>query len=194
MVKLYKTLVRPIIEYYNVLWGPFYVIDNQKIKRIQLREATRIIPSISHLSYHDRLRHLNLPSLQHRRRRGDLIYLYQILKGAYDIDNQFFTPSTFTTMRGHSKKLFKHHVNWYTRSKFFSNRVINDWNSLPQFIVDSSSVNEFKMLLYRHYSNCLFDFMYNIYITITIIYVIFWIHRHKPLSLYLQLQLQLLCA
>ena len=66
MVKLYKSLVRPIIEYNNVLWGPFYVSDNQKIERIQ-RKATRIIPSISHLSYHDRLRHLNLPSLQHRR-------------------------------------------------------------------------------------------------------------------------------
>ena len=158
MVKLYKTLVRPIIEYNNVLWGPFYVLDNQKIEIIQ-RKATRIIPSISHLSYHDRLRHLNLQSLQHRRRRGDLIYLYQTLKGAYDIDNQFFTPSTFTTTRGHTKKLFKHHVNSYTRSKFFSNRVTNDWNSLPQFIVDSSSVNEFKMLLDRHYSNCLFDYV-----------------------------------
>ena len=158
MVKLYKSLVRPIIEYNNVLWGPFYVSDNRKIERIQ-RKATRIIPSISHLSYHDRLRHLNLPSLQHRRRRGDLICLYQILKGAYDIDNQLFIPSTITITRGHTKKLFKQHTNSYTRSKFFSNRVINDWNSLPQFIVDSSSVNEFKMLLDRHYSNCLFDFV-----------------------------------
>ena len=158
MVKLYKSLVRPIIEYNNVLWGPFYVSDNQKIERIQ-RKATRIIPSISHLSYHDRLRHLNLPSLQHRRRRGDLICLYQMLKGAYDIDNQLFIPSTVTITRGHTKKLFKQHTNSYTRSKFFSNRVINDWNSLPQFIVDSSSVNEFKMLLDRHYSNCLFDYV-----------------------------------
>ena len=31
-------------------------------------------------------------------------------------------------------------------SNFYSNRVINDWNSLPQSIVDSPSVNEFKML------------------------------------------------
>ena len=113
MVKLYKTLVRPIIEYNNVLCGPFYVLDNQKIEIIQ-QKATIIIPSISHLSYHDRLRHINLPSLQHHRQRCDLIYLYQILKGACDIDNQFFTPSTFTTMRGHTKKLFKHHVNSYT--------------------------------------------------------------------------------
>lgn len=157
MLKLYKTLVRPIIEYNNILWGPFYSLDNQKIERIQ-RKATRVIPSIRHLPYHDRLGHLNLPSLQHRRRRGDLIYLYQILRGAYDIDNQLFTRSNSTTTRGHTGKLFKHHVNSFTRSKFFSNRVINDWNSLPQFIVDSSSVNEFKILLDRHYSNNLFDY------------------------------------
>ena len=86
IVKLYKTLVRPIVEYNNVIWGPSYTLDNQKLERIQ-RKATKMIPSISHLSYYDRLRHLNIPSLQHRSQRGDLIYLYQILKGSYDIEN-----------------------------------------------------------------------------------------------------------
>ena len=152
MVKLYKTLVRPIVEYNNVIWGPSYTLDNQKLERMQ-RKATRMIPSINHLSYYDRLRHLNIPSLQHRRRRGDLIYLYQILKGSYDIENHLFTPSTSTVTRGHTRKLFKHHTNSYTRSNFYSNRVINDWNSLPQSIVDSPSVNDFKTLLDRHYSN-----------------------------------------
>ena len=31
MVKLYKTLVRPIVEYNNVIWGPSYILDNQKL-------------------------------------------------------------------------------------------------------------------------------------------------------------------
>ena len=44
---------------------------------------------------------------------------------------------------GHTMKLFKYHVNSLTRSNFFSNRVINDWNSLPQSIADSPSVNNF---------------------------------------------------
>ena len=158
MVELYKTLVRPIIEYNNVQWGPFYVSDNQIIERIQWK-ATRIIPSISHLLNHNRLRHLNLPSLQHHWRRGDLIYLYQILKGAHDIDNQLFIPSTVTTIRGHTRKLFKQHTNSYMRSKFFSNRVFNDWNLLPQFTVNSCSVNEFRKLLDRHYSKSLFDYV-----------------------------------
>ena len=117
-----------------------------------------MIPSITHLSYHDRLQHLNLPSLQHRRRRGDLIYLYQLLKGTYDINNIFFTLSNSTTTRGHTKKLFKHRTNSYTRSNFYSNRVINDWNSLLQFIVDSPSVDEFKIQLDSHNRNCLFDY------------------------------------
>ena len=47
----------------------------------------------------------DIPSLQHCRRRGDLIYLYQILKGTYDIHNQLFTPSNSITTRGHTKKL-----------------------------------------------------------------------------------------
>jgi len=59
----YTTLVRPIIEYNNVLWGPTYTLNKHRIQC----KATRIIPSISHLSYHDRLRHLNLPSLQYHR-------------------------------------------------------------------------------------------------------------------------------
>ena len=30
MVKLYKTLVRPIVEYNNIIWGLSYTLDNQK--------------------------------------------------------------------------------------------------------------------------------------------------------------------
>ena len=120
MTKLYTTLVRPIVEYNNIIWGPSYTLDNQKIERIQQR-ASRIIPSISHVPYHvhDRLKSLNLPSLQYCRRRSDLIYLYQILNGVYDIDLKLFTLSTSTITRGHTMKLFKHHANSLTRSNFF---------------------------------------------------------------------------
>ena len=85
--------------------GTSYTVDNQKIERIQ-RRASRMIPSRSHLPYHNRLKYLNLPSLQYRRRRSNLIYLYQILNGAYDIDFKLFTPSTSTITRGHTIKSF----------------------------------------------------------------------------------------
>ena len=61
-----------------------------------------MIPSINNLPYHDRLlKRLNLPFLQYRRRRGDLI---QILNRVYDIDFKLFTPSTSTITRGQTMK------------------------------------------------------------------------------------------
>ena len=34
IIKLYTTLVRPIVEYNNILWGPTYTLDNQKLEKI----------------------------------------------------------------------------------------------------------------------------------------------------------------
>ena len=70
-----KVMIIPIVKYTGVGRGGVhtYILDSQKLEKIQ-RRATRIIPSITLLSYHDRLQH-HLPSLQHRRRRGDLIYI-----------------------------------------------------------------------------------------------------------------------
>jgi len=52
IVRLYAILVCPIIEYNNVLWGPTYILDKQKLERIQ-RKAIRIIKyfCISSLTY-----------------------------------------------------------------------------------------------------------------------------------------------
>ena len=52
IIKLYTTLVCPIMEYNNIPWGLTYILDNQKLEKIQ-RRVTRMIPSITHLSYHD---------------------------------------------------------------------------------------------------------------------------------------------
>ena len=69
---LYKAIIRPQLEYGNVIWGPFSVLDQAKVERVQ-RRATKLVPSIKHLSYQQRLEVLNLPSLKYRRLRGDMI-------------------------------------------------------------------------------------------------------------------------
>ena len=71
----YKSLVRPVIEYGNIIWGPYYVMDQQAIERVQHR-ATKMIPELRHYPYQERLQRLSLPSLCHRRLRGDMIFLY----------------------------------------------------------------------------------------------------------------------
>ena len=58
---LYKTMVRPHLEYGNAMWGPVYIGDVHKVEKIQ-RRATKMISSIKNLPYEQRLRTLKLPS------------------------------------------------------------------------------------------------------------------------------------
>ena len=82
---LYKTIVRPILEYGNVVWGPNYKLDEDLVEKVQ-RKATKLVPSIRHLPYKERLWCLGLPSLKYQRLCGDMIMTYNILHGYLDID------------------------------------------------------------------------------------------------------------
>ena len=77
---LYKSLVRPVLEYANAVWDPFFSKDKEMIEKVQKR-ATRMISSLKTLPYEERLRALNLPSLYYHRKRGDMILVYQIFHG-----------------------------------------------------------------------------------------------------------------
>ena len=82
---LFNTLVRPILEYNNPIWGPHYILDNRKVEKIQ-RRATRLIPQLQDKSYSERLTQLDLPSFHYRRLRGDLIFLFKILNNYFTTD------------------------------------------------------------------------------------------------------------
>ena len=72
IVRLYKSLVRPKLEYCIQAWNPSIIKDIELLEQVQHR-ATKFIPEIAHLSYHDRLKYLNLTTLERRRHRVDLI-------------------------------------------------------------------------------------------------------------------------
>ena len=77
---LFRGIVRPVLEYGQAVWSPFKLGEQRRLESVQ-RRATRMIPGIRHLSYSKRLRHLSLPSLSHRRKRGDMIDVYKYLHG-----------------------------------------------------------------------------------------------------------------
>ena len=143
---LYKALVRPLLEYGHSIWSPWLIQQSKVIENVQ-RRATKLVPELRNLSYGERLRNLNLPSLKYRRLRGDLIEVYNILKEDANGNNKFFKISNITQTRGHSKKLIMQHSNTTIRKNSFSNRVITNWNNLPNFVVNATDTNRFKNLL-----------------------------------------------
>ena len=143
-VQLYKSIVRPSLEYCSQVWHPLLKKDYQKVEKVQ-RRATKSIPSLKHLSYSERLTQLKLPSLTYRRHRADVIQTFKIVKGLEDVESStFFRFSSNNRTRGHKYKVTKNRVKTQRRLHSFSQRSITEWNNLPEDVINSSSLNSFK--------------------------------------------------
>ena len=110
------------------------------------------MPTLKELSYEDRLRKLQLPTLQYRRLQGDMIEVFKILKGKYDKTVTDFLPlqqdsSTSLSNRGQSLKLYWLGAEKGARQDFFTIQVANNWNRLPSEVVESPTLMIFEMKL-----------------------------------------------
>ena len=119
------------------------------MERIQHR-FTRMIPELRNLPYLRRLEELKLWTLEERRTRADLIEVYKIIRGISSVSfDTFFEFHQYGQTRGHSFKLMKKRASTELGHHFFSERVINTWNSLDDRTVMSESLNIFKRNLER---------------------------------------------
>lgn len=142
---LFTALVRPHLEYANQVWNPYLVKDFEMVENVQ-RRATRLVPELKGLSYEERLRKLNLPTLSYRRARGDMIETYKILTGKYDrgCTQDILKLRETNISRGHSLKLFKTRSQLNIRKHTFPCRVVNNWNQLPDWVITAKSVIQFE--------------------------------------------------
>ena len=58
-----------------------YHKENKRLLERVQKKATKMIPGMEDMKYTDHLREVNLPPLQHRRRRDDMIQVYKIISG-----------------------------------------------------------------------------------------------------------------
>ena len=146
-LQLYKALVRPHLEYGNVIWYPILKRQSAAIEKVQ-RRATKLLKNLKHLTYRERLQTLNLPSLKSRRIRGDLIQAYKIFNHIDDLDfNLFFKLSSVSTTRNADFKIYIEFNRTNKRKHCFSQRVAPLWNALPNYIKTAPNTNTFKNLI-----------------------------------------------
>ena len=149
---LFKSRVRPILEYGNTIWSPRFKKDSDEIERVQ-RRATKMVPGLSKMPYEDRLKILKLPSLKYRRERGDMIETYKYLRNIYKTNLPSLQVDDTSHLRGHNMKLVKKRSNSDLRKHCFSNRIVNKWNSLPNYVVQVELLNSFKARLDKTWEN-----------------------------------------
>jgi hypothetical protein len=157
---LFKSLVRPHLEYASTAWYPKLKRDRDALEYVQ-RRGTRLVEGISHLPHEDRLRALKLPTLEFRRQRSDVIQAFKTLKGLDQLDyrkecstckNHMLRLSNTSSTRGHTLKLAVQHQPGL-KSSHFGHRVVKNWNMLSQHTIDSDSVNTFKTRLTKDWRN-----------------------------------------
>ena len=150
---LYKSLVRPILEYVCPVWSPYLVKDKLAIEKVQ-RRASRIAlgQKLREMSYEERCILLNWNTLQHRREYLSVMECYKTVFGlnGLDFDDHFEFCRSKNTRANHpytrQTKLAK--VNSFKYSFFV--RIVKDWNSLPNHLfTDEINLNKFKQGLKR---------------------------------------------
>ena len=77
MLTLYKSMVRCRLEYCCPLWNPADIASIQAIESVQ-QHFTKRVSGFQHLSYYDQIKGLKLQSLQRRRERYIIIYMWKI--------------------------------------------------------------------------------------------------------------------
>ena len=144
--RLFNTYVRPILQYNTYIWTPSKAKYVNLVENVQ-RRFTRITLNIrgTHCSYLDRLKFLQLETLELRRFHFDIIMTFKILSSFLVLKkDDFFTPArTSITRSSNNQKLFKP----VSGNNFFANRVIDSWNSLPNSVVNSRSTATFSRRL-----------------------------------------------
>ncbi len=145
LTNMFKTYVRPVLEYCSPVWSPWQIESRKQIEAVQ-RRFTKRITSLKNLSYEERLGRVDLEPLSVRRCKADLVETFKIFNGDYPVEPTLFFQAPFShRTRGHEYKIYVPRTHKDPRKHFFSSRVVESWNKLPDSaVLGSTSITSFK--------------------------------------------------
>ena len=154
-VNLYKTYVRPHLEFASPAWNPWAASDIEKLEKVQIKFVKQIT-CLQSSTYSDQIKDIGLTTLEARRRKTDLIETFKIIQGYNKVDRKIWFELNCDTERRTTRSsdkpnnIVKNRTNMDVRKHFFSQRVVDPWNSLPEEIQNATSVANFKKMYDEH--------------------------------------------
>ena len=154
-LKLFRTYARPHLEYCAPSWSPWTQGDIDVLENVQKR-AIGMVTNFRGKTYEEKLAEAGMITLEARRRRGDLLQAYRVLHRVDNVDpSQWFqmvqpraaasadnpgwtrySSGSLNVNRGVGRNDF--------RRSFWSQRVTEPWNSLPNEVKEAETLNTFK--------------------------------------------------
>ena len=159
LVPLFKTLVRPKLEFAAASWNPWHEGDIERLRKVQKR-LIRSLSNVRGATYEEKLKDAGLTTLKARRERGDLIEAFKTIHGLNNVDKSSWfrfdeqdaarasTRSNTNVENGRnehrSNVLIRERARTELRNNCFRLRVGRTWNNLPDTVRNVKSTNAFK--------------------------------------------------
>ena len=148
--------MRPRIDYCAQAWSLCNIGDRDILEAVQ-RRAVGMVTDLRGRTYEEQLAELGMVTLEKHCERGDLIQAYKILSGKDQVNPQtrftLIQPreiGTTTRSAAGSMNVVSNEGRTELCRNFWSVRVCDSWNRLPDNIKDQATTNGYENAIDNH--------------------------------------------
>jgi hypothetical protein len=153
-LNLYKQYVRPHLEFAVQAWSPWTQQDKELLEKVQ-KKAVGMVSGLRGATYEDKLKELDLTTLEERRHQADMLQVYKIMAGKDNVQSESWfrragDGPVRTRQAAGLMNVVKPRVRLELRENFFSVRAVDSWNKVPDVIKMARNAGHFKRLYSQH--------------------------------------------